>query len=303
MTSVPIGRILCPIDFSDASTHAAAHAIALARAYKASITALHVHSRLLMTVPDLRQLEGLSPEHEVQRLMSETAACFADAGRVPVDVLVEEGQPARHILNCASTLPADLIVMGTHGTSGFEHLVLGSVTERVLRKARCPVLTVPPRAQAKSELPFRRLLCAVDFSDSSLAAAALARSIAGESKADLMFLHVIEWPWDEPPSPVLSELPAAQASALGEYRRYLEVSALNRLEGLAPASPIGGAGTVGRVVHGKAHVEILGAAAADRADLIVMGVQGRNAADMMLFGSTTNQVVRRATCPVLTLRR
>jgi nucleotide-binding universal stress UspA family protein len=56
------------------------------------------------------------------------------------------------------------------------------------------------------------------------------------------------------------------------------------------------------VVHGKPYIEILRVAATARADLIVMGVHGRNAADVMLFGSTTNQIVRRATCPVLTLR-
>jgi nucleotide-binding universal stress UspA family protein len=56
------------------------------------------------------------------------------------------------------------------------------------------------------------------------------------------------------------------------------------------------------VALGKPHVEILRSAAIAGADLIVIGVHGRNAADVMLFGSTTNQVVRRATCPVLTLR-
>ena len=60
---------------------------------------------------------------------------------------------------------------------------------------------------------------------------------------------------------------------------------------------------VTRIAHGKAYREILGVATEDSADLIVMGVHGRNALDLMLFGSTTNQVVRRATCPVLTLRK
>lgn len=302
MTAVQIRRILCPIDFSEASEHAAAHALALARAYKASITALHVHGRLFMSVPDLGEPEGPSPDRELERLKSETAESFAGSGDVPVDVLVEEGQPARHIVRRASELNADIIVMGTHGASGFEHLVLGSVTERVLRRASCPVLTVPPRSQATSALPFRRLLCAVDFSDSSLAALELAFSIAGESDALLTMVHVIEWPWEEPPPPVLSELPPEHAEALADYRRYLEAGATKRLEGLAPESWSRRGEVSSRVVHGKSYVEILRVAAADRADLIIMGVHGRNVADVMLFGSTTNQVVRRATCPVLTLR-
>ena len=110
---------------------------------------------------------------------------------------------------------ADLIVMGTHGRGGFQHLVLGSVTERVLRRAVCPVLTVPPRAQSTSRLTFRRLLCAIDFSESSMAALRFALSLAQESEARLTMLHVLEWPWEEPPPPRLEELPVEQAAALG----------------------------------------------------------------------------------------
>jgi nucleotide-binding universal stress UspA family protein len=194
-------------------------------------------------------------------------------------------------------------VMGTHGTSGFEHLLLGSVTERVLRKAPCPVLTVPPRAQATSQLPFRRVLCAVDFSDSSLAALDLAFSLAQEAEAALTLLHVIEWPWTEPPPPRLADLPPEQAAALAEYRRYLVKSASDRLNALVPDSVRDRCQPASRIAHGKSYAEILRVASADGADLIVMGIHGRNAVDLMLFGSTTNQVVRRATCPVLTLRR
>ena len=94
----------------------------------------------------------------------------ATAAGVAVDVAIEIGQPATAILDCSVRLSADLIVMGTHGAGGFEHFVLGSVAEKVLRRAACPVLTVPPRAHATSVLPFKRVLCAVDFSDSSLTA-------------------------------------------------------------------------------------------------------------------------------------
>jgi hypothetical protein len=70
-------------------------------------------------------------------------------------------------------LSADLLVLGTRGTSGFEHLVLGSVAERVLRHAPCPVLTVPPLGVGTSRLPFERVLCAIDFSNCSVAALGL----------------------------------------------------------------------------------------------------------------------------------
>jgi nucleotide-binding universal stress UspA family protein len=300
----PITRILCPVDFSEASQHAIGHAIVIARWYQASISALHVYNPIFMPVPGLPPPGSRASESELKRMHVETTRCFegAIASGVDVDVIVDVGPPAARILDRSETAHSDLIVMGTHGASGFEHLLLGSVTEKVLRKARCPVLTVPPHTQATSTVPFRRLLCAVDFSDSSLRGLELARSLARESKAALTLLHVVEWPWHEPPPPVLEDLPSDQAAALVEFRRYVEERAIERLRALTPEAGEDGCERESRVVHGKAYIEILRVAAEVRADLIVMGVHGRNAADVMLFGSTTNQIVRRATCPVLTLR-
>jgi nucleotide-binding universal stress UspA family protein len=301
-----IARVLCPTDLSEASAHAAEWAVVVARYYKASIAALHVLSPIVLAVPGpARSSDGESVQvSDLERALQATGALFATAtaAGVAVDILVDVGQPASRILDRAASLPADLIVMGTHGTSGFEHLVLGSVTEKVLRKGSCPVLTVPPRAQATSRLPFQRLLCAIDFSDSSLAALQFAVSLAQESDAALTLLHVLEWPWEEPPPPVIAELPIEQGFALAEFRRYSEASAKKRLESLAPDS-IPPSRIVTRVRNGKAHVQILDVAAEEHTDLIVIGVRGRFPLDMALFGSTANQVVRRAAAPVLTLRQ
>jgi nucleotide-binding universal stress UspA family protein len=297
-------HILCPTDFSDASFHAVDHAIAVAGWYAARLTLLHVCPPASALVPEL-PLPDNPPAPDMLRAREQIGDGLraARAAGIPTDVLIDVGQTPADILNRAVGLPADLIVMGTHGAGGFEHLVLGSVTEKVLRRATCPVLTVPPRAHATSTLPFTRLLCAVDFSDWSLAALALAVSIAGESGAALTLVHVIEWPWEEPPTPVFDELPAEQASALREYRRYAEKSARARLRSLVPDAEGDRVSATSQVLHGKAYAGILRAAAEDRADLIVLGLHGRRALDVMLLGSTTNQVVRRATCPVLTLRR
>jgi nucleotide-binding universal stress UspA family protein len=295
-----IKRILCPTDLSDASAHAIDQAIALAAGREARITALHVHTPPYTALPGLPVLEGA--DADLSRVRDEMAARFraaTDAG-IGVDVLVDVGEPATRILDRADALSADVIVMGTHGASGFQHLVLGSVTEKVLRKARCAVLTVPPHARATST--FTRVLCPLDFSDPSLAACQAALSLTQASHAALMLLHVIEWPWHEPPAPAAHDLPPAQAAALTEFRRYLETSALMRLETLIAAAALDPPPTP-QIVHGKPYVEILRVAALDGADLIVMGVHGRNVLDMALFGSTTNQVVRQATCPVLTFRQ
>jgi nucleotide-binding universal stress UspA family protein len=296
-------RILCPIDFSDASKHAIEQAVVVAGYFRSQITALHVLAPLSVAAPGVAT--GAPEEDEVDRVRRLTTGEFAGATAqgIPLDVLIDVGQPAGVILECASKLPANLIVMGTHGTSGFQHLVLGSVTEKVLRQTTCPVLTVPPRAHGASQPPFRRLLCAVDFSDASLDAVRWAVSLSQESGAALTLLHVLEWPWDEPPAPAMEDLPLEQGIALAEFRRYSEQSAKKRLESLRPESSRGGGEITARLRSGKPYVQILDVAADEQTDLIVVGLHGRNPIDLALFGSTTNQIVRQATCPVLTLRR
>jgi len=301
-----IRRILCPVDFSETSAHAVEHAVAVAGWYKARITGLHVYNPLFTPIPGLPLPEDrVVPDADMQRVRGETLRSFqaATAAGIGLDIAVDVGEAVPTILDQAARLPADLIVMGTHGAGGFEHLLLGSVTEKVLRRAPCAVMTVPPRARATSALPFKRVLCAVDFSPPSLAALELARSVAKESGAALTLAHVVEWPWHEPPPPVFEELPPEQGAALAEYRRYVERSATQRLEALLPDAPRDRSTPTTRLVHGKPYTEILRLATAEGVDLIVMGVHGRNRLDMALFGSTTNHIVRAAPCPVLTLRQ
>jgi len=303
-----IRQILCPVDFSDASAHAVAQAAALARWYGARITALHVDTAAEARIEALPYAEvparTLDPA-EQERLQNRLATfCLAaTAAGLAVDARVIPGHPVAAILDEAASLPADLIVMGTHGVSGFRHLVLGSVTEKVLRRASCPVLTVPPPAHAASTLPFKQVLCAVDFSDPSLEAVRFAGSLASQAGARLVLMHVLEWPWHEPPAPRLVDLPPAQAAALAEYRRYVEATATARLESVASSDVPPGTTTVVHVGHGKPYEQLLEAARKEGADLIVLGVHGRSALDLGVFGSTANQLVRGATCPVLTVRR
>jgi nucleotide-binding universal stress UspA family protein len=299
-----INQILCPIDFSETSHHALEQAAAIAGWYRARLHVLHVYNPVFAPIPALPAPVDRVPERELQRVREQAAAFVqTSAGAVAADVAVAIGQPATTVVDRAAALSVDLIVMGTHGASGFERLLIGSVTEKVLRKAVCPVLTVPPRTHATSQLPFRRVLCAVDFSDWSRAAVDFAASLAAESGASLDLLHVVEWPWEEPPAPVFSELPPAQASALLEFRQSLVTSATRRLESLVAATLTDKCAVTVQIAHGKPYVETLRIADDIAADLIVLGVHGRNPVDLAVFGSTTHQVVRRATCPVLTVRR
>jgi nucleotide-binding universal stress UspA family protein len=293
-----IGRILCPIDFSDASRRALDHAVMIGGWYRSQITGLHVANPDFVLEPPAANADGAAIAAGREALLERARSWLEPATKrgVRAEALIEKGKPTARILECAASLPADLIVIGTHGRGGFDRLLLGSVTEKVLRKATCPVLTVPPPTASTSNLPFKRLLCPVDFSESSLAALQFAFSLAQESAARLTILHVFEWPSDD-------QLSAARTSELSESRQEWELEIRQKLDALIPDEARNWCAPEPMLRYGKPYHQIVTVAGAEPVDLIVMGVHGRNVLDLMLFGSTTNQVVRQAACPVLTLRR
>ncbi len=298
---VKFRNILCPIDLSDASVRPLAYAAAFARWYEARLTVLHI-------VPTFDPMQVRSgslgdPVHIVhpmprEQVLDELRAALGAAQTATLDVTfaAEAGGTVPTIVDRAVTMPADLLVMGTHGRSGFDRFLLGSVTEKVLRKAPCPILTVPPHAPAKApvDVTFKQILCPVDFSPSALQAFGSALDLARQAGGSVTVLHAIEWLADE-----------SRAHAhfnVQDYRQHLVEDAHARLQALIAEQPRTECAMEDVVVAGRAYREILETAAAQEADLIVMGAQGRGGVGLTLFGSTTQQVVRAATCPVLTVR-
>lgn len=301
-----IARILCPTDFSDFSTHALEQSVAVARWTGARITALAVLpsvspviEHVVNTVPAAHTSAGA--ELASWRALAEAHLRTVRAPGVDIELEVIEAHPVEAILARAASLDASLIVLGTHGAGGFRRLVLGSVTEKVLRRATCPVLTVPPRVADAHASALERVLVALDFSPCSVKAAEVAAQLAQDTRGELTLMHAIEWPWHDDPLSPPEGVPALQSEALRDYREYLEQGAVARLRALAASLP-GGDRAATLVRFGKPYVETLEAARAAHADLIVLGVRGRSSLDLGFFGSTTNHVVRTAECPVLTVR-
>jgi nucleotide-binding universal stress UspA family protein len=237
-----------------------------------------------------------------ERLMSDLRRMAAVVPRdVPVEFSIQEA-PYVHeeILGQVGARHADLVVIGTHGRSGFQGLFLGSVTEKVIRKATCPTLVVPPRVPgvpASAPIQFRRILCPVDFSESSLDALAYAINMAEEADAQLTLLHVVELP------PVLIEEPTMPALDLSRVREAAVADARRKLHELIPEQARTYCTVDTAVAEGRAYREILRHAAERQSDLIVMGVHGRGALGLLVFGSTTHHVIRASACPVLIVRR
>jgi nucleotide-binding universal stress UspA family protein len=295
---IRITHVLCPVDVSEISQHALDHAAAIARWYEARLTLLYVFANLpTMDLPPL-----VLEDADRERLMGDLRRMAAAMPReVPVEFSIQEaGYVHEEILVQLDITHADLLVIGTHGRSGFQRLFLGSVTEKVIRKAACPTLVVPPRAPdvpAGSPIQFRRMLCAVDFSESSLDALAYAINMAQEADAQLTVVHVVEWPpmvMTEPMIPV-PDLPGIRDTAVADARR--------RLHDLIPEQARTYCTVETAVVEGRAYREILRQATERQSSLIVMGVHGRGALDLLVFGSTTHHVIRTSACPVLIVRR
>ena len=294
---INIQRILCPVDFSEFSRHALDYAVAIARWYDARLIALHVVPTIATFMPPAG--EGLYPPivfspQDLEQFDKELASFAAASGDTPIETQVLQGNVVGHIVDAAAAIPADLLVLGTHGRSGFDRLMLGSVTEKLLRKAPCPVLTVPARAPDAAPIgtPFTRVLCAVDFSPVSLRALALAESLAAVAAAPLSLLHVLE--------PVSVFEPVAAGSGRLPVSADVHRAAQQRLETLVGSDTRAFTDVSEIVRAGKPYREILREASVQRTDLIVLGAHGGHIG-LPAFGSTTNHVVREATCPVLTV--
>jgi nucleotide-binding universal stress UspA family protein len=301
---IELKQILCAVDFSEFSRRALDHALGVARCYGSTVTALHVVAPTPVVVPALYYIGTETPpvalpptDHAVVAAQAQRLIDEEQVPGVHVDTLVEEAPTVYgEILVQAERLASDLIVIGTHGRSGFERLFLGSTAEKVLRKARCPVMTVPPEApntMPRGPVPFTRILCAVDFSESSRLALDYAMSLAREGNAALTVAHVIET------RPLYYDFSPAFAIDLTAWRE----EARTRLRRLVPDTVRSACQVSEAVREGTSYREILALSTELGADLIVMGVQGRGAVDLFFFGSTTHHVIRHAHCAVLTLRR
>jgi nucleotide-binding universal stress UspA family protein len=286
-----IEKILCPVDFSEYSARAFDYARSLAQHYGAALLLQHVVQPLTSTYPYYAFPDAINEvfwqlESSAEERLSELTAGFAEDG-FEIKRFVHKGTAPECILAFAEYQSADLIVMGTHGRQGFDHFAMGSVTEKVLRKARCPVLVVRRPTHdfvnpADSDDPVRlkKVLYCTDFSEYSDRALTYALSLAMEYNAELTLLHVIE----DPPADGLQDAIA---------------NSTRRLEELVPSEASDWCKVLTAVRVGKPYQQVLQVELENETDLVIMGVRGRNAVDLALFGSTTHRVIQLGSSPVL----
>src|SRR5246127_3934014 len=286
--------ILCPIDFSEFSATAYQHALSLAEYYKARLVALHVVELWKYPFADYAGQEAdygkfsemMNAGGELQ--MHQFTQQYS-VGRIQPELVVDQGNAPRCILSFAQKENIEGIVMGTHGRSGFDRLVLGSSTDRVIRKAACPVLVVSNAAQKTLHVePDRRhrlsrILYCTDFSHNSEQARGYAISLVAEYKAELALFHVTEKPPD---------ISKAQAIVAARTQELDKLVSQTERENLNVRSA---------VRFGKPYEEIVRYANEAQANLIIMTARGGDAVDRAVFGSTTYRVIQLGPCPVLAI--
>lgn len=275
-------RILVPIDFSERSQRALGAANQWAGMFGGEITPMHTFE----APSDLDGFHFYGPkgavtgdlvtiERAVRDLLVEAASGQVDAERLREGIFVL-GHPARAIAHTAANY--DLIVMSSHGRSGFSRFLLGSVTDKVIRLAAVPVLVVTEDAPA---FPPKRILVPTDLSPNSEAAFPLAKAVAEAAGAAVELLYVHHC--DDPEAVDVHALEQSLRTRAGPHfaglRRDVEVNIAATRD------------SAHRVIHQSVQEKHFG--------LVVMATTGHSELEHMMMGSTSAQVMREVHCSVL----
>ena len=270
-------RLLCATDFSEGATAALDVAVALARPFQGEIRIVHVRPAPVPSGSPMAcrahgpGIDEKNPTDLIQDL--EHCGEAARASGLAAQGALLQGDPPAEIVREARRTPADIIVMGRHSQGASNPWVLGSVAERVLKRAPCPVVVVRPFPRHRGERP-RRVLCGLDLGETSPSTLKWGVAVSHALRADLHVLHVV--------------------TDGDRERARLAVAAT-----VAGGSATTGLPVEASVAAGVPYQEILAVAHEKEADLIVVGTHGGGVVDRQFLGSTTLHLLRQAECPVL----
>lgn len=288
-TRISLKNILYTSDFSAIAENAAAYALELARRFDAKIFAVHVRP---LEIYGMAPPESWAVLHDAAEAQAKDEAARLDRlfpGVQHVSI-VEEGDVWNVLSDSIDRNSIDLVVMGTHGRRGLQKVLLGSVAEKVLRGASCPVLTVGPcvHLDAECAAEMKRILFATDFSAASEAATAYALSLAQENQAVLDVVHIVE---PRNPGEVINSAELVSGCAA-------------RMRSLIPADSEFWCEANTMIEVGQPAEQILNVAKARRSQLIVLGVKAASnlTAAAHLPWAIAHKILSSAECPVFTVR-
>jgi nucleotide-binding universal stress UspA family protein len=295
-----IKRILVPVDFSEPSQRAVEYGLSLSLRFKARLVLTHIVSSstaLIYTFPT----ESLAFEKEQARYATSMLPDMVPEEyreRVDLRTIVKVGEVRSELLSIVKNEEIDLVVMGTHGRGAFERFLLGSLTERMLRKLDVPILTVSHLDPARElhqggPVPMGHILYATDLSDSASAGLKFSMELARGTGARLTVLHVLE--------ALQTVYWGSEAGYLGNELEAIRGDALNRLRDSIPDSGTKEICLTTMMTEGDASRDIIRVADEEKADIIVLNLQGKTLVERALLGSTAERVIRTAHVPVLSI--
>lgn len=286
--TIRVKQILCAIDFSPASLRALDLAIQMANLYKARIRLLHVIPRIVASMID--EPISTSPwtaelEEKAKRELAKLKERAAKGG-VSVSTEIRLGDVDIQILKAVKDSGADLLAMGTHGHRGFERWIIGSVAERLLRHSPVPMLLTGAGEKRAAASIARRILIGTDFSDGTRQAVEYGASLAAQTGASILLVHVIP-----------------DRSASVDWKAFAEQTEAiqEKLKGLIPADVRRKCKVEARVQSGEPYRAILETIEASKPSLAIFPTHGRGFINRVLVGSTAERVVRGGVgmCPML----
>lgn len=297
-----IRKILVPLDFSRTSLQVLRCACRYAESFNAGLILVHVNPGVLS--PDIEH--GLSKQEnallrhkvEEQLVALHRKECKMDLPMIPV---VTNGIPHVEIVEAARNHKADLIMLSTHGHTGWAHVMLGSTAERVVRDAPCPVLTfhqqlLGRRGVRLQPAQIQRILVPTDFSKPSRDTVRRAAQYAQHFQASLDLLHVTE-------SLIYPEYPEFGYMDVNHLASQMMATAHKKLEAMRDRFSRPELIREIAVKEGLPFKEITQYAQKNRIDLIVISTHGQSGILNALLGSTAQRVVQHAACAVLVLRQ
>jgi nucleotide-binding universal stress UspA family protein len=214
--------------------------------------------------------------------------------------LVSTGNAADEVSRLAEEKNADLTITATRGHSGLKRFILGSVTEHLMRTLPCPLLAVHRHEKYLEvlngqDIKFKKILIGCDFSNNSNLAFQYGLSLAQEFESELHLVHVLE-------PPIYKEWPKSVEHTKAVIRKDLFVQLNEKLEAMVPQDALNWCKPRTTLLEGLPDVELTKYADAQGIDLIALGVAGHRLVESFFVGSTTERVMRKALCAVLSVR-
>jgi len=292
-----IKRVLFATDFSACADRAMGYALTMASAWKAELC--------VMTVLEL--YPGMDPDYTVNKMYLDhlraeasrqlaAVEARAKAAGQPITVRIETGIPSQVVQTVAQNIEADLLVVGTHGRTGLEHVLIGSTAERVVRMAPCPVLAVKVEkggTMFDAIASIKRIVVPIDFSACSMDALEYAAQVAKPFGASITILHALE------PVAYGLDFSLSHVKEWKDQRAYLE----NRLTVMAACLQSQRVRADHVIKPGLPADSITSYVTQQKYDLMIMGTHGRRGLSHVLLGSLASAMLRHAPCPVLTVRQ